>query len=288
RDCLAAPPLQAQTYEHIRRGKDLIGRARTGMGKTLAFAVPVIEKLLAAGSGSLKPGRRPRVLVMAPTRELAKQVAADFELTAPSLKTTCIYGGAPYRPQEDALRWGLDVVVGTPGRLLDHIGRGTLNLSDAEFVILDEADQMLDMGFKEEMEKVFEACGEEGEKGRQMLLFSATMPPWVDKVVKAYMKEDRVFIDLVKEGSVKASKDVEHIGIPCHWQSRSSTINDIVSVYGAGGNKRTIVFCTTKRDCNELCMDPKMTYDCQALHGDITQANRESTLAGFKKGSFKV
>ncbi|CAM9988704.1 unnamed protein product [Ectocarpus sp. 4 AP-2014] len=258
------------------------------MGKTLAFAVPVIEKLLMAGAGSLKPGRKPRVLVMAPTRELAKQVAADFELTAPSLKTTCIYGGAPYRPQEDALRWGLDVVVGTPGRLLDHVGRGTLQLSDAEFIILDEADQMLDMGFKEEMEKVFEACGEEGEKGRQMLLFSATMPLWVDKVVKEYMKEDRVFIDLVKEGTVKASKDVEHIGIPCHWTSRSSTINDIVSVYGAGGNKRTIVFCTTKRDCNELCMDPKMTYDCQALHGDITQANRESTLAGFKKGSFKV
>ncbi|CAN0165128.1 unnamed protein product [Pylaiella littoralis] len=281
-------PIQAQTYDHIRTGKDLIGRARTGMGKTLAFAVPVIEKLLAAGPGSLKPGRKPRVLVMAPTRELAKQVAADFELTAPSLKTTCIYGGAPYRPQEDALRWGLDVVVGTPGRLLDHVGRGTLQLCDAEFLILDEADQMLDMGFKEEMEKVFDACGEEGEKGRQMLLFSATMPPWVDKVVKEYMKGDRIFIDLVKEGSVKASKDVEHIGIPCHWTSRSSTINDIVSVYGAGGNKRIIVFCTTKRDCNELCMDPKMTYDCQALHGDITQANRESTLEGFKKGSFKV
>ncbi|CAN0087863.1 unnamed protein product, partial [Laminaria digitata] len=235
---------------------------------------------------ALNPGRRPRV--MGPTRELAKQVAADFEVTAPSLKTFCIYGGAPYRPQEDALRWGLDVVVGTPGRLLDHVGRGTLQLSDTEFLILDEADQMLDMGFKEEMEKVFEACGEEGERGRQMLLFSATMPPWVDKVVKAYMKADRIFIDLVKEGSVKASKDVKHIGIPCHWTSRTSTINDIISVHGAGGNKRTIVFCTTKRDCNDLCMDPKMTYDCQALHGDITQANRESTLDGFKKGSFKV
>ncbi|CAM9417097.1 unnamed protein product, partial [Sphacelaria rigidula] len=172
---------QAQTFDHIRSGKDLIGRARTGMGKTLAFAIPVIEKLLSAKT-ALKPGRHPRVLVMAPTRELAKQVSSDFEQTAPSLRITCIYGGAPYRPQEDALRRGLDVVVGTPGRLLDHVGRGTLQLGDAEFIILDEADQMLDMGFKEEMEKVFQACGEEGEQGRQMLLFSATMPPWVNKV----------------------------------------------------------------------------------------------------------
>ncbi|CAM9259489.1 unnamed protein product [Ascophyllum nodosum] len=287
RGILSLFPIQAQTYAHIRKGKDLIGRARTGMGKTLAFAVPVIEKLLASGA-ALKRGRAPRVLVMAPTRELAKQVASDFELTAPSLETTCIYGGAPYPPQQNALSRGLDIVVGTPGRLLDHVGRGTLRLMDTEFLILDEADQMLDMGFKEEMEKVFAACGEEGNRGRQMLLFSATMPPWVEKVVKEYMKEDRVFIDLVKKGSAKASKDVEHIGIPCHWTSRTSTINDIISVYAGGGNKRTIVFCTTKKDCNDLCVDPKLTYDSQALHGDITQGNREATLAGFKKGSFKV
>ncbi|CAM9298724.1 unnamed protein product [Choristocarpus tenellus] len=221
-------PIQALTFEHVMEGKDLIGRARTGMGKTLAFAVPVIEQLLKF-KGTLKPGRPPRVLVMAPTRELAKQVATDFEMTAPSLRTTCIYGGAPYRPQacheprcdrsgEDAFRRGLDIVVGTPGRLLDHVDRGNLILSETAFLILDEADQMLDMGFKEEMEKVFEACrggGEEG--GRQVLLFSATMPPWVDKVARECMRSDRIFIDLVGEGSAKASKDVKHIGIPCHW-----------------------------------------------------------------------
>ncbi|CAN0076427.1 unnamed protein product, partial [Phaeothamnion confervicola] len=162
------PIQQAMTYANIKAGKDLIGRARTGMGKTLAFALPIIERLLAADKSKAKdtgspkaPRRAPRVLVMTPTRELARQVAEDFELTAPppALATTCIYGGAPYRPQEDALRRGVDVVVGTPGRILDLYERGALRLSEVQALVLDEADQMLDMGFKEEMEKVFEGCG---------------------------------------------------------------------------------------------------------------------------------
>jgi ATP-dependent RNA helicase DDX21 len=282
-------PIQAQTFSHISEGKDLIGRARTGMGKTLAFALPIIERLLLAGDVS-KLRRSPRVLVMAPTRELAKQVSVDFETTAPRLKTISIYGGAPYRPQEEALRYGVDIVVGTPGRIIDHMERGTLKLDKIEFFVLDESDQMLDMGFKEEMEKVFKACGKgRGEGGTvQTLLFSATMPEWVNQVARQYMAQDRVFIDLVGSSEVKASKDVSHKAIPCNWKTRASTIRDIISVFAAGGNKHTIVFCQTKKECNELCVDPAMTFECQPLHGDITQANRETTLAAFKRGSFKV
>jgi ATP-dependent RNA helicase DDX21 len=144
------------------------------------------------------------------------QVGEEFEATAPpSLKSVCIYGGAPYRPQEEALRRGVSVVVGTPGRVLDHIERRTLKLSGLKFFILDEADQMLDMGFKDDIQKVCDGIGA-GE--RQMLLFSATLPPWVTKVATAYMRQDRLQrVDLVEGEDQKASTDVRHIAIPCHW-----------------------------------------------------------------------
>ncbi|CAM9449933.1 unnamed protein product [Chrysoparadoxa australica] len=326
-------PIQAQTFDLISEGKDLLGRARTGMGKTLAFALPVIEKLL-TGPDVSRVRRPPRVIVMAPTRELAKQVSSDFETIGARLKTTCIYGGAPYRPQEDALRYGLDIVVGTPGRIVDHMNRGTLVLSSCEFFILDEADQLLDMVTystkAEEMEKVFKACTTERktEKRVQTLLFSATMPSWINKVARDYMSADLAKIDLVGNSEVQASKDVKHMAIPCHWSTRASTISDIISVHGAG-NSRIIVFCETKRECNEVSNRDKRScahhawiisptsdlghflalcllvnslcssnlqlvtaeairFDCQTIHGDITQAGRESTMEGFRKGVFKV
>ncbi|CAN0044441.1 unnamed protein product, partial [Phaeothamnion confervicola] len=131
--------------------------------------------------------------------------------------------------------------------------------------------------------------GTGGRGKRQTLLFSATMPAWVQQVAKEYMSADKEYVDLVGDRSAKASQDVRHVAVPSHWASRGRTIGDVISVYGGGGSaSRTIVFCTTKKDCNELVMAEGIPFECQPLHGDISQSNRESTLAGFKKGSFRV
>jgi len=290
-------PIQALTFNPIYDGKDLIGRARTGMGKTLAFAVPVIEKLLLEKPSFQKTagGTRqvPRVIVLAPTRELAKQVCEDFETTAPSLKILSVYGGTPYGPQCNGLRAGVDIIVGTPGRVIDHIERGTLSLGGIKHVILDEADQMLDMGFKESMDKVFEAitAKKEGlndvEKDYQILLFSATLPSWVDEVARKYMSPGKVQIDLVKGNDAQASVDVRHIAVPSHWTTRAGTINDLISIHG-GNKSATIVFCETKKECNELGVDSQLTYENKVLHGDVPQNQREIVLKGFKEGKFRV
>lgn len=155
------------TFKKIMNGCDLIGRARTGCGKTLAFVLPVVELLQGERE---ERGAPPKVLVLAPTRELAKQVADEFDATAPSnLRSICIYGGAPYRPQEEALRRGVQVVIGTPGRVCDHIERGTLRLNGLRFLILDEADSMLDMGFQTEIQKVCDAMSAKVCKRAQSL-----------------------------------------------------------------------------------------------------------------------
>lgn len=138
-------PIQVRTYSHINKGRDVIGRARTGCGKTLAFVLPLVERILASGRELLR-GRSPVVVCLAPTRELARQVAEVFQKAAPGLSTTCVYGGASYGMQESAMRRGIDIVVGTPGRTIDHIDRGTLRLDNIRFIVLDEADRMLDMG----------------------------------------------------------------------------------------------------------------------------------------------
>lgn len=280
-------PIQSMTLQKILDGCDLIGRARTGCGKTLAFALPVVELI---GDEREERGAPPKVLVLAPTRELAKQVAEEFEACAPqTLRSVCIYGGAPYRPQEEALRRGVQVVVGTPGRVLDHIERGTLKLSGLRFLILDEADSMLDMGFKDDIQKVCDAMGSGVDSRRQVLLFSATLPPWVSKVAQQYMRKDKlVQVDLVQGEDQKASTDVRHIAIPCHWSSMPSTIADCLAVYGGSNKARTIVFCETKKECNELVVNPVIKMDCAALHGDIPQAQRETTLKAFREGRVRV
>lgn len=232
-------PIQAQTFDHILDGKDLIGRARTGMGKTLAFSLPMAERLRTDPRVTKKMrGRAPLVLCMAPTRELAKQVAKEFQSISPWMDHTCIYGGASYEPQKGALWRGLDVVVGTPGRIIDHIERGNLKLSEIAFFVLDEADQMLDMGFDEDIKKVFEAIKSQRDPSRvdtqrpvQTLLFSATLPKWVHRVAAQYMHKPET-IDLVGEDDGQASSDVKHLCVKCPWQLKPATISDLVTVYG--------------------------------------------------------
>ena len=279
-------PIQSATFNIILEGKDLIGRARTGQGKTLAFALPVIEMLRADGGGS---GRRdPRVLVLAPTRELAKQVASEFDKFSKvvRLRTLCVYGGAPYEPQERALREGVDIVIGTPGRMKDHLERGRLRLGALRFRILDEADEMLNMGFVEDIEAIL---GHESVPDTvQTLLFSATVPPWVQQIARKFLQQGdgQKLVDLVGSSKVSASTDVRHVAIRFQWTQRTTVVKDVVSCYGPGDGA-VVVFADTKNDCSEMA-DALATLGARALHGDIPQGQREVTMAAFRKKQFRV
>ncbi|KAH9297798.1 hypothetical protein KI387_029480 [Taxus chinensis] len=280
-------PIQAMTFETVYKGFDLVGRARTGQGKTLAFVLPILESLTSgqhAKDRSKSYGRLPSVIVLVPTRELAKQVHSDFEVYGGSvgINTCCVYGGAPYGPQEHALRRGVDVVVGTPGRIKDHIERGTLNLKSLKFRVLDEADEMLNMGFVDAVENILGKV--EDASKVQTLLFSATMPIWVKQIAAKFFKPDRKTVDLVGDDKMKASRSVRHIVLPCFYKARAKVIPDVIRCYSSGG--RSIVFTETKNDASELA--ESLPGKARALHGDIQQSQREVTLAGFRSGKFSI
>jgi ATP-dependent RNA helicase DDX21 len=208
-----------------------------------------------------------------------------------------VYGGTSLEPQKAALWKGVDIVIGTPGRIMDLQSSNTLRQNAVEFAILDEADRMLDMGFKDDVEKILDAVPgmsqapnapqlPEGQMKPQTVLFSATVPEWVMSVAKKYMKKP-VTIDLV-EGAVAASLDVQHLVIACPWQVRGQTVADLIRVYG-GADGRTIVFVDTKKEADELAVHPAITskVEVKAMHGDVPQSMREGTLQAFKKGNLR-
>ena len=248
--------------------------------------LPVLEFLSQGGQAkNLQWGRSPSVIVLAPTRELAKQVHADFETygNAVGLSTVCVYGGSPYGPQENALKRGVDIVVGTPGRIKDHFERGTLNLKNLKFRVLDEADEMLNMGFVDDVELIL--SGVDDPSKVQTLLFSATLPEWVRKIAAKFLKPSRKTVDLVGDDKMKASNSVRHLLLPGHYSMRTQLVQDVISCYGSGG--RIIVFTETKNDASELAGGLKSGIS-RALHGDIPQNQREVTLQGFRTGKFSV
>ncbi|KQJ91093.1 DEAD-box ATP-dependent RNA helicase 7 [Brachypodium distachyon] len=279
-------PIQATTFGLVLDGHDLVGRARTGQGKTLAFVLPILESLVNGPHKATRRtdyGRLPSVLVLLPTRELANQVHADFEFYggAFGLSTCCAYGGSHYRPQEMAMRKGVDIVVGTPGRVKDFIVKGTLNLKSLKFRVLDEADEMLNMGFVDDVELILGKV--EDVTKVQTLLFSATLPEWVKKLSMRFLKADKKTVDLVGNEKMKASSSVKHLALPCNRAARSQIIPDIIKCYSRGG--RTIIFTETKESASELS---GLIPGSRALHGDIAQAQREVVIAGFRSGKFLV
>nr|XP_039328883.1 nucleolar RNA helicase 2-like [Saimiri boliviensis boliviensis] len=280
-------PIQAKTFHHVYSGKDLIAQARTGTGKTFSFAIPLIEKLL----GELqdrKRSRPPQVLVLAPTRELANQVSKDFGDITKKLSVACFYGGTPYGAQFERMRNGIDILVETPGRIKDHIQNGKLDLTKLKHVVLDEVDQMLDMGFADQVEEILSvAYKKDSEDNPQTLLFSATCPHWVFNVAKKYMKSTYEQVDLIGKKTQKTAITVEHLAIKCHWTQRSAVIGDVILVY-SGHQGRTIIFCETQKEAQELSQNSAIKQDAQSLHGDIPQKQREITLKGFRNGSFGV
>ncbi|XP_044095596.1 nucleolar RNA helicase 2 [Neovison vison] len=280
-------PIQAKTFHHVYSGKDLIAQARTGTGKTFSFAIPLVEKL----QGELqdrKRGRAPQVLVLAPTRELANQVSRDFSDITRKLAVACFYGGTPYGGQIERMRNGIDILVGTPGRIKDHLQNGKLDLTKLKHVVLDEVDQMLDMGFADQVEEILSvAYKKDSEDNPQTLLFSATCPHWVYNVAKKYMKSTYEQVDLIGKKTQKTAITVEHLAIKCHWTQRAAVIGDVIRVY-SGFQGRTIIFCETKKEAQELSQNVAIKQDAQSLHGDIPQKQREITLKGFRNGDFGV
>ncbi|XP_048715118.2 nucleolar RNA helicase 2 isoform X4 [Caretta caretta] len=285
--------VQAKTFQPIYDGKDVIAQARTGTGKTFSFAVPLIEKLQ-GDTLERKRGRIPKVLVLAPTRELAIQVARDFKDVTKKLTVACFYGGTPYNGQIEHIKNGIDILVGTPGRIKDHLQNGKLDVSNVKHVVLDEVDQMLDMGFAEQVEEILAfaykkvmCCFKDSEDNPQTLLFSATCPHWVYDVAKKYMKSRYEQFDLIGKKTQKTAMTVEHLAIECHWSQRAAVIGDVIQVY-SGSHGRTIIFCETKKDASELALNASIKQDAQSLHGDIPQKQREITLKGFRNGTFEV
>ncbi|KAJ2559255.1 hypothetical protein EV175_000422 [Coemansia sp. RSA 1933] len=279
-------PIQASTLQPILDGYDVLGRARTGTGKTLAFSLPMIEQMLKS-SDRMDRGRHPRAIVLAPTRELAKQVASEIEATTKKFSVVTVYGGTSISDQIYALRGGVDFVVGTPGRVIDLIDRGCLHLDRIEFICLDEADQMLDIGFKDDMEKVLHGIKEQRNgMAYQTLLFSATVPEWVNKVVRDFMRADHKKVDLIGSQKLKTSETITYKAIMTPWKTRQDIVADLVAVYGKAG--RTIIFTEKKSDANNLAVSAKFSKGAQALHGDIVQSQREQTLQGFRNGTVRV
>uniref|UniRef100_A0A7N0T1A6 DEAD-box ATP-dependent RNA helicase 7 n=1 Tax=Kalanchoe fedtschenkoi TaxID=63787 RepID=A0A7N0T1A6_KALFE len=277
-------PIQAMTFDTIFDGSDLVGRARTGQGKTLAFVLPILESLTNGPAKFTRKtgyGRPPSVLVLLPTRELAKQVHSDFEVYGRSLglAACCVYGGTNYHSQESNLKKGVDIVVGTPGRIKDHLERGNMDFSSLKFRVLDEADEMLKMGFVEHVELILGKV--EDPSKVQTLLFSATLPDWVKDIAARFLKSNKKTADLVGNEKMKASTNVRHIALPCSKSARSQLIPDIIRCYSSGG--RTIVFTERKESASELA---DILPGARALHGDIQQSQREVTLSGFRSGKF--
>jgi len=286
-------PVQYKTMSKCMAGHDLIVKARTGSGKTLAFAIPLVEKMQSSPDPSF--GRAPRALVLSPTRELAKQIGDDFTSISSSVRSTCFYGGTAYGTQFQEIRRGIDVLVGTPGRVLDHLsktGPNVLNLSKLEYVVLDEVDRMLDMGFADDVEKIlssaYDISSREDGKKPQTLLFSATVPSWVRNIANKYLEKTNLEeVDLVGEQGNQTSTTVDHLAVRCVPAARPGIIDVLLRKYGGvAGRKeaRAMVFCQTKAECSELATSPLLTFPRQMLSGDVPQEGRERVMREFRDG----
>ncbi len=252
--------------------RDVIGQSQTGTGKTAAFALPIIE--------AVDPREKSvQAIILTPTRELAMQVADEIKSLRGRKRVYvyAVYGGQPIGPQIRALERGVHVVVGTPGRVLDHIRRGTMDLSSVRFFVLDEADRMLDMGFQEDIEAIFRATPPE----KRTLMFSATMPRDVLLLAKKYMRDPEVVI-VSRDELVPGEVEQEYIEVP--RGARYRTLRRII-----GDDFYGIVFCQTKRETRELAENLRSDgYRAEALNGDMSQAARERTFGRFKSGRTRV
>ena len=268
-------PIQKAAIPELMLGRDLVGQAQTGTGKTAAFALPLLERL--EGRSNL-----PRVLVLAPTRELAMQVADSFKAYAaghPHLNVLAIYGGSDFRSQIHALKRGVDVVVGTPGRVMDHMRQGTLNTSGLRSLVLDEADEMLRMGFIDDVEWILEQLPEE----RQVVLFSATMPNEIRRLSKRYLSEPAEITIKTKD---REAKRIRHRSITLQNAHKLEALNRVLEAVTGEG---VIIFARTKAITLTVAESLEASgHDVAVLNGDVPQNQRERTVDRLRKGTVNI
>ncbi|PRZ14988.1 superfamily II DNA/RNA helicase [Nesterenkonia sandarakina] len=281
-------PIQAETLPIALGGYDIIGQAKTGTGKTLGFGIPAIQRVTSpddAGYDDLPAPGAPQALIVAPTRELAVQVASDIKVAAArrGIRVATIYGGRAYEPQIEELDRGVEIVVGTPGRLIDLHRQRHLKLKNVNIVVLDEADEMLDLGFLPDVETLLSAVP---EVGRQTMLFSATMPGPVVAMARRYMSKPTHIsaADPLDEGITK--KDIRQLVYRAHHLDKDEVIARLLQAEGRG---RTIVFTRTKRQADRLSAELQSRgFAAGAIHGDLGQGAREQALRAFRNEKIDV
>ena len=269
-------PIQAQSIPLILEGKDVIGRSHTGTGKTAAFGLPAIEMIDPDLEGV-------QVLALCPTRELAMQAAAEVEKFArykKGVKVVAVYGGASMEKQIFQLKKGANFVIGTPGRIMDHLRRRTLRLGSLRMVILDEADEMLNMGFREDIETILAQAPEE----RQTVLFSATMPQPILDITREYQK-DPVMVAIGSERS-RTAENIEQFYFDCPMGRKMDVLNLLLAKYDP---KLSVVFCNTKKMVDELSEYlTNAGYQAVGIHGDMRQSARTQVMASFKSHRTRI
>ncbi|SFM28355.1 DEAD/DEAH box helicase [Methanolobus profundi] len=267
-------PIQSKAIPFILEGRDVIGQAQTGTGKTAAFGIPALEMINARS-------KKTQVLVLCPTRELANQVADEMgklgKYTGANILP--VYGGQSIERQIKALRRGVQIVIGTPGRVLDHIERKTLKLDSLEMVVLDEADEMLDMGFREDIESILSSVPEQ----RQTILFSATMPKPIMKLTKRYQQNPELVKTIHKVVTVP---NMEQAYFEVKFHMKPDVLCRMIDIHDV---KSSLVFCNTKKMVDELVATLKTRgYLADGLHGDMKQNQREKVMASFRKGEIET
>src|SRR5881275_664490 len=270
-------PIQEQAIPVVTQGRDVLGCAQTGTGKTASFALPMIDKLAAGRARA----RMPRSLILEPTRELATQVEVSFERYGKHhrLSTALLIGGESFGDQERKLDRGVDVLIATPGRLLDLFERGKILLSDVRILVIDEADRMLDMGFIPDVERIVGFL----PRTRQTLFFSATMPPEIRRLADAFLK-DPVGISVAPPASPAAL--VEQSLIVVAPEDKRDTLRHLIASEDV---KNALIFCNRKRDVDILFRSlTRHGLDAAALHGDMSQPKRTETLERFRRGEVRL
>jgi ATP-dependent RNA helicase RhlE len=267
-------PIQLRAIPLIMSGRDVIGSAQTGTGKTAAFALPILSQL-----GQHQP--QTRVLVLEPTRELAAQVETaihDFARFT-DLRTAVIFGGVGYGRQNDAMRDGVDVIVATPGRLLDHMQQGTCKLNGVQFLVLDEADRMLDMGFLPDVRSILDRC----PRDRHTSLFSATIPPAIETLIKWAMRNP----ETVEIGARRTpAETVKHVIYPVSDSQKTDLLLELLKRVNF---ESVLIFCRTKHGADRVAgLLKRSNHAVAVLHSNRTQREREQALLGFREGRYEV
>jgi len=275
-------PIQSQAIPIVLQGRDVMGAAQTGTGKTAGFSLPIIQLLLAHASNSASPARHPvRALILTPTRELADQVADNVKAYSryTPLRSTVVFGGMDMAPQTAALRAGVEIVIATPGRLLDHVQQKTLNLSQTQILVMDEADRMLDMGFLPDLQRIINLL----PKQRQNLMFSATFSQEIKRLAGSFLNNP-VTIEVARSNAT--AENVTQIIYKVAEEAKRQAVAHIVRERSL---KQVIVFSNTKIGASRVARElEKQGLKASAIHGDKSQSERMAALEAFKKGEIEI